>query len=712
MKAALLEAALFALVVSACQAPADPLDGSCTAEGQQDYFLDLDGDGYGTAEGTLAACTPPDGYAASAGDCDDADASIHPGAEELCNGQDDDCDGAADPGEITTWYADKDGDGHGDPDVAVEACFTPSGFVHDGTDCDDTDPDVHPGAPEVCDGDDDDCDGRADQGEVERWYVDADGDGFGDPETGEWSCDPASGWVLDGTDCDDTDAEVSPAALEACNAVDDDCDGEVDEDFDEDGDGFGGASCGGEDCDDNDPAIHPDADEICDDGVDDDCDGHDLPCGLSGDYDLRAADGELYVTSLGYELANRIVVGDTDGQGGDDVLISNYRANTMLGGGYLITGTFTGAQDVEDASYAIEGVRYSAGAGRSIDLGDTNGDGIDDLLFGAPYGKVATTYVVLGPVTADTDLDDAVGVLEEYQYSYCGHGAELADVNDDGFADAVVGCYGDDSAGTGSGTVTVTYGPVTASASVLDDADVVLEGPEEISAAGQYLRAGMDLNGDGVGDIMSSSYANDYVYCGGTVFISHGPVSGSTSLLDADAQLIGEAASDFVGFGMAHGDLDGDGQSDAVVGSFGHSAGSYAGAAYVVYGPISGELALSEADAIVRGSAPDQWAGFSLAIGDIEGDGVGELVVGAPCDDTTAQNSGAAYLFLGPLSGSYSTADAEAAFWGEEMNDRAGHGLAFADTDNDGFQELLIGAPEHGTPVGRGGALYLIQPEF
>src|SRR5690606_28002128 len=102
-----------------------------------------------------------------AGDCDDADPDVRPGADEVCNGLDDDCDGAvddADPGLVgSTWYADDDADGHGDPAEERAACTLPVGFVATATDCDDSKASVHPGAAEICNLRDDDCDALADE---------------------------------------------------------------------------------------------------------------------------------------------------------------------------------------------------------------------------------------------------------------------------------------------------------------------------------------------------------------------------------------------------------------------------------------------------------------------------------------------------------------------------------------------------------------------
>ncbi len=112
------------------------------------------------------ACSPTDadgdGYAVSE-DCDDTDPAINPGADELCDDLDNDCSGTINdaPVDGRTWHTDADGDGFGDPALSVLACLPPDGEVEDATDCDDSDADIHPGAAEVCDGDDNDCDGGA-----------------------------------------------------------------------------------------------------------------------------------------------------------------------------------------------------------------------------------------------------------------------------------------------------------------------------------------------------------------------------------------------------------------------------------------------------------------------------------------------------------------------------------------------------------------------
>lgn len=113
------------------------------------------------AQGSGDVDADGDGFVASM-DCDDTDPTVSPDAEEQCNGQDDDCDGSIDEGlELISWFSDGDGDGFGSLDELVEGCAAPEGFVSNDWDCDDADSTVHPGAPEVCNGPDRDCDGNA-----------------------------------------------------------------------------------------------------------------------------------------------------------------------------------------------------------------------------------------------------------------------------------------------------------------------------------------------------------------------------------------------------------------------------------------------------------------------------------------------------------------------------------------------------------------------
>lgn len=142
-----------------------------------------------------------------------------------------DAHGAAD-GCASVFYADRDGDGHGDPSRPTAACVAPLDHVSDGDDCDDGDRRRHPGASEACDGGDEDCDERIDEGALTTWYADLDMDGHGDPAAAMPACAMPAGFVALSDDCDDTSDQRFSGNAERCDDLDNDCDApEVDEDF-------------------------------------------------------------------------------------------------------------------------------------------------------------------------------------------------------------------------------------------------------------------------------------------------------------------------------------------------------------------------------------------------------------------------------------------------------------------------------------------------
>ena len=171
------------------------------------WYMDMDGDLLGDLMTTFTGCTPPTGYVLNSGDCDDTNASITV---------------------PTTYYSDVDQDGFGDDSTAADFCLAPPNMVAIGGDCNDNNNTIYPGAPEICDGFDNNCNGTNDEGLVfNTYYLDSDNDQFG-AGLGLVSCQtiPLPGYVLVNGDCDDANANVYPGATEILeNDIDENCDG-------------------------------------------------------------------------------------------------------------------------------------------------------------------------------------------------------------------------------------------------------------------------------------------------------------------------------------------------------------------------------------------------------------------------------------------------------------------------------------------------------
>ena len=369
------------LSMSSCRSPTDAKTDTFGLS-SDDYFEDGDGDGFSGSE-----------------DCNDDDASQSPAAMEICDGIDNDCDGAIDEDVLDTWFLDLDGDGFGDPTELTESCAAPPDHVTNAEDCNDQDALAYPGAPESCDGIDNDCDGDIDEDGVEVWFLDHDGDGFGDSGSRVEDCErPATGVAVDG-DCDDDDSAVHPDATEVCNERDDDCDDEIDEGLavtwyrDGDGDGWGdvtstteaciepaGHTADGGDCDDSDTAYHPGAPETdCTDPHDYNCDGSVAYADADGDGWAACTDcddSEAAVNPDATEVCNSI---DDDCDG-----------------------------DIDDADSSVD--LTTAGEW----YGDVDGDG---------YGNASDTTTACGAPTGfvgdDTDCDDGSASVNPGETEVC-----------------------------------------------------------------------------------------------------------------------------------------------------------------------------------------------------------------------------------------------------------------------------------------------------
>ena len=577
---------------------------------------------------------------------------------------------------------------------------------------------------EVCDGEDNDCDGEVDESDAldaSAFFMDADGDGFGLTESTTTACELPEGHAEQDGDCDDGDPDTYPGAEETWyDGVDQDCAG--DDDYDQDTDGHQSADYGGDDCDDTQPTVHPGAFEYSD-GLDNDCDGTTDHLVLSGAY--AAFYGEADLDYLGVSLAG---AGDVNGDGLDDLFLGAHgvdEAGSKAGAAYLFLGPAAEASSPADADAALIGEDEMDFAGMAVaGAGDVDADGHDDLLVGALYHSAnqesaGAAYLVLGPAEGTIDLATANSIFYgEGSQDYAGTSvAGAGDLDGDGYADLLVGApYFDASSepnGLGNhGAAYVVTGPASASLT-LSEATARLAGEAPEDYAGTALAGAGDVDGDGYADILVGAYAEDE---GGTdagaAYLWLGPVTGERSLTDAHAKLLGEQVDDLAGMAVAGaGDTDGDGHADILVGASREDSGGVdAGAAYLLLGPISGgTLTLASADAKLQGARGGDTACRVAGAGDVNGDGLDDVLVGAQAEDSGGTNAGAAYLLLGPVSGTLRLSSADAELRGETAGDDAGLAVNGAgDVDGDGFADILVGARYHDAGGEDRGAAYLL----
>ncbi len=388
------------------------------------------------------------------------------------------------------------------------------------------------------------------------------------------------------------------------------------------------------------------------------------------------------------------------------------------------------AIDLALADLALVGEEAHDYAGGAVSsAGDVDGDGLADLLVGAPgadaggVGAGRAYLVISGQVgsRSSLDLSDASVVFTGEATGDGAGGAVAAagDVDGDGLADLLVGAYRNDDGAGSAGKAYLLAGADLAlgSAVGLDQAAWSFVGEEGAYGAGVSVAGGGDVNGDGLDDVLIGAvgrYATGYVHL--VLGTRHG--AGILPLGSADLSLSGVTEGDNAGLSPAMaGDVDGDGLNDVLVGAFGNNdSGDEAGKVYLLQGDTLGGASdgdLAMADTSLSGERTGDAAGLSVAgTGDVDGDGLADLLVGAPCNDDGGDLAGKAYLVLGSTlthQVSLGLAYADHSFTGEEAEDRAGQTVADAgDVDGDGLSDLLIGAMYNDQGGEYAGKAYLV----
>ncbi len=693
-------------------------------------YADTDGDIRGDPDNSIQACNWTPGYRVNRRDCDDTDPEVHHDHDELCDGKDNDCDGLVDDADpdivgATTWYSDLDGDGEGDPGTGVVACSQPAGTVSDSSDCDDSDGAVNTGGTEVCDSIDNDCDGTVDEPsstDASTWYEDGDSDGFGNGGSTRQACTQPPGYTSDDTDCDDADGAVNTDATEVCDTIDNDCNGDIDDAdggvtgqptwyADTDGDGFGDSSdtdvaCAqpsayvgdDTDCDDGDGAINPGATEVCDPSdTDEDCDGT-----------ADDADSSVQGQQTWYD--------DDDGDGEGDASTATTSCDPPG------SGWGTDSSDCDDGDASV-----NSAADEECDGIDNNCDGtidedaaidvatwyadVDDDGFGDASSTDIDCNQPTGYVADDTDCDDTDDAVNTDAAEIC----DTIDNDCDGAIDDADGDVTDqsdwylDSDGDGHGdpdsSVFQCFSPPNHVSSDTDcddtdgavnpDATEVCDAAdvdEDCSGAADDADSGVDVStyttcfpdvdGDSYGDASDSGRS--------ACDCAANEVQENSDCDDAEALAnpgLSEICNDKI-------DNDCDGGRNSCF--------------------ISGTDTLAAADTALRGDGAGHQLGWAAdTLGDHDGDGTDDLLIGAIGEGTGGNAAGAAYLVQGSvLAGDFAIgSQSTAMLFGESAGDNAGRSVAASDV-NGGGKDALVGAPGHDAGGADRGAVYVVHADL
>lgn len=536
--------------------------------------LDADGDGHIAVEH-------------GGDDCDDDDATIHPGADEECDGVDNDCDDDIDEDVSVTVYDDADGDGYGDSSTEHLGCKgDPDVTIVDG-DCDDENEAVHPDATEVCgDGVDDDCSGDdspcppIDLGEVRSGNGSAPGDlyGFALAGSGAALVVGAPGW-----------------------------------------NGDRGAV-----------SFHEDA--------------------STGSISLNSGDIVFRGTTDGDRVGTAVaLVGNMLGTGQPTIAIGAPGSNGGSGAVYLLSPDHSGDVYPVQADASVEPVLVDLSLGQAVSrVGDVTGDDADDMVVGAPAWSNSTgaAVIVPGPITGIIDpLTDNHYWTGESEADDAGRSlAGAGDVDGDGVNDVLVGAW--TAGGDLSGATYLLLGPITSSGT-LADADAILRGnPADIS--GLPLAGGGDVDGDGRADFAIEAIGLDTDFGSvGTTFLFSGVdwTTGTlpSSIYDATATITQGADGDTnAPDGLAlriRGDFNEDGRDDLIIGQPGHA--SKRGSVSLFLSPLEGTLTIHDAYRHLQGVSGSDRTGTSATTLTIDADGRDDIIVGAPGVD---EDQGAIYV--------------------------------------------------------------------
>lgn len=502
---------------------------------------------------------------------------------------------------------------------------------------------------------------------------------------------------------------LAPFLLASCVWISDQ---RHDERLDPDGDGHPWP----DDCDDRDANVHAGAMDWVGDDTDNNCDGE-------VDVFLAAEGAVAHLTGSvpgAYAGSSLDMAGDINADGFDDIVIGApelpaYDGWQQVGAMYVVYGPVTGELQLSSADHTIIGSANEDRFGTDVAiLPDFNGDAFADVVVTASKESThcengGMAYLFTGPLAYGVDIEDAEATWwSELEDDRLVGAVDAGDVDGDGNRDLLLGAH---QLSYTFGSVYLVLGPATQGFG-LSQAEATIDGAEvddRIGGGHRFDNAG-DTDGDGLDDLVIGT-PNRGNQAGGA-YLLEAPYSGQFDIAARGVLLSGESSEDYAGSAVSGlGDLNGDGLSDIGVGAaradfVGDSSGSY----YVVHGPVEQDASLQ--DVAVRLDGDTTGAGFGaqgIGTGDLTGDGRSELLACAP---EAEHGKGVCYLFLGPLEGALGVQDADMIIVGQSSSDMLGGTNAFnasgGDVDGDGLPDILLAVPGSDAGGGEAGGAFLI----
>ena len=541
------------------------------------------------------------------------------------------------------------------------------------------------------------------------------------------------GFSVDAGDCDDDNASIYPGAVEIWyDGVDQDC--AADNDYDADLDSFTSAEHGGTDCDDSNPSVNPaQTDTPFADG---NCDGNYSNSLAGASY---AYTGENDGDWAGVALT---ATGDVDADGVPDMLVgARYNSDNGERAGkiYLLSGAQLGQSTDLGSLPSFVGETPGDWLGYAVGYaGDTNGDGVAELLMAGLHHQNdrGAVYLVNGGSDLNQQGQDVaqradLKLLGEEEGDLLGVSVYAAgDVDGDQRSDLLIGAHkagGSFETAPGKAYLVLSSGLISQGGEQsVADASYVFLGENAGDETGRFVSGVEDFDGDGLAELMiASPWSDQRGEDAGTIYVvrssSLPPPSGAQQTInlgDADHIFQAEGAGDFTGHAVLDaGDVDGDGKGDLMVGSmYNDYGGEDVGRAYLILGASlsdTGTIELSDADYKFAGEKTGDRAGRLVgSAGDMDDDGLSDVVIGAFGNDDAADMAGKTYFVMGNTLGASSTislSDIETTVIGERNGDASGQtATGIGDVNQDGRDDVLIGAFRNDDIAQDAGKVYIL----